>query len=98
MALARWPKPDFADEGAAAEINWLVEAISEVRSVRAEIVPYGKYEAEEQGGWMNGFTENYIKVKTEYDPLLVNEIAKVKLLSVDADGEVNIEMPVFVGH
>lgn len=56
------------------------------------------FEAEEKGGWMNGFTENYIKVKTEYDPLLVNEMAKVKLLAVDTDGEVNIEMPVFVGH
>jgi threonylcarbamoyladenosine tRNA methylthiotransferase MtaB len=49
------------------------------------------FEAEESGGMMNGFTENYIKVKTPYDPLLVNEMVEVKLTSIDADGEVLVE-------
>lgn len=49
------------------------------------------FEAEENGGMMNGFTENYIKVKTPYDPLLVNELVEVKLTGIDADGEVTVE-------
>jgi len=49
------------------------------------------FEAEEQGGMMNGFTENYIKVKTQYDPLLVNELVQVRLTGIDTDGEVTAE-------
>lgn len=49
------------------------------------------FEAEENGGMMNGFTENYIKVKTPYDPLLVNELVEVRLTGIDADGEVTVE-------
>jgi len=37
LALSRWPKPGFADEAAAAEINWLVDLISAIRSVRSEM-------------------------------------------------------------
>ncbi|MBB4302572.1 valyl-tRNA synthetase [Rhodobium orientis] len=37
-----WPELDFADTDAADELNWLVEVISAVRSVRAEMnVPAG---------------------------------------------------------
>ena len=34
---ARWPAPDFEDAEAAAEINWLVELVSGIRSVRSEM-------------------------------------------------------------
>jgi len=34
---AVWPEPVLADEAAADEINWLVELVSGVRSVRAEM-------------------------------------------------------------
>jgi valyl-tRNA synthetase len=37
LALSRWPKPDFSDAQAAAEINWLVELVSAIRSVRNEM-------------------------------------------------------------
>jgi valyl-tRNA synthetase len=37
LALTRWPQPDFADEAAAAEINWLVDLVSGIRSVRSEM-------------------------------------------------------------
>jgi valyl-tRNA synthetase len=37
LALTRWPKPDFSDEAAAAEINWLVELVGAIRSVRNEM-------------------------------------------------------------
>ncbi|WP_187970856.1 valine--tRNA ligase [Aquibium microcysteis] len=37
LALTRWPQPNFADEAAAAEINWLVDLVSGIRSVRSEM-------------------------------------------------------------
>jgi valyl-tRNA synthetase len=42
LCHARWPRPDFADADAAAEINWLVDLVSGIRSVRSEMnVPAG---------------------------------------------------------
>jgi valyl-tRNA synthetase len=37
LALARWPQAEFADAEAAGEINWLVELVTGIRSVRAEM-------------------------------------------------------------
>lgn len=45
------------------------------------------FEEETDGEWMYGFTDNYIKVKTHYDPLLVNEVVTVFLEQVAADGD-----------
>ncbi len=42
LALAAWPDTGFADADAAADINWLIGLVSEIRSVRAEMnVPAG---------------------------------------------------------
>ena len=45
------------------------------------------FEEETDGIWMYGFTDNYIRVKIQYDPLLVNEIVDVQLTAIDADGD-----------
>lgn len=37
LCHANWPQPLQADEAAAAEINWLVNLVTEIRSVRAEM-------------------------------------------------------------
>ncbi|MFN3549678.1 MAG: valine--tRNA ligase [Mesorhizobium sp.] len=37
LALTRWPQPSFADDAAADEINWLVDLVSGIRSVRSEM-------------------------------------------------------------
>ena len=37
LALTRWPALEFEDEDAAADINWLVELVSGIRSVRSEM-------------------------------------------------------------
>lgn len=37
LCHAPWPNPEFSDAQAAAEINWLVELVSGIRSVRAEM-------------------------------------------------------------
>ena len=49
------------------------------------------FEGDHKNGLMHGFTRNYIKVRTQYDPLLVNEIIPVKLISVASDGDMEIE-------
>ncbi|MDP3896781.1 MAG: class I tRNA ligase family protein, partial [Mesorhizobium sp.] len=37
LCHAAWPKPDFEDADAAAEMNWLVDLVSGIRSVRSEM-------------------------------------------------------------
>ncbi|PWL17965.1 valine--tRNA ligase [Falsochrobactrum shanghaiense] len=42
LALAHWPELSFEDEDAAADINWLVDLVTGIRSVRVEMnVPAG---------------------------------------------------------
>ncbi|WP_299126967.1 tRNA (N(6)-L-threonylcarbamoyladenosine(37)-C(2))-methylthiotransferase MtaB [uncultured Winogradskyella sp.] len=44
------------------------------------------FEGENKEGYINGFTENYVKVKVPWNPELVNTIHKVKLTKIDDDG------------
>ncbi len=44
------------------------------------------WESDVQNGFMFGFTDNYIRVKTSYDPSLVNEIKTIHLENMDSDG------------
>jgi threonylcarbamoyladenosine tRNA methylthiotransferase MtaB len=44
------------------------------------------FESDNSQGWMHGFTENYIKVKTKYDPRLSNQIRRVVLNDMDDQG------------
>lgn len=47
------------------------------------------FEAEEKGNFMFGFTDNYIKVKAEYDPLMVNEVVAMNLEHINEDGTIS---------
>lgn len=49
------------------------------------------FEGDIKDGYMHGFSKNYVKVRTEYDPLLVNEVVPVKFLSISESGDVDIE-------
>ncbi len=44
------------------------------------------FEADHKEGFMHGFTDNYIKVKTPYTPELINQLKEVTLDALDADG------------
>jgi valyl-tRNA synthetase len=37
LCHAEWPSPSYADDAAADEINWLIDLVSGIRSVRAEM-------------------------------------------------------------
>ena len=49
------------------------------------------FESENKEGYINGFTENYVKVKTPWNPELVNTLHKVKLTEIDKDGLVRFD-------
>jgi len=49
------------------------------------------FEEDIEDGCMHGFTENYVRVKAKYDPLLINELKKVRLTSIDASGLMEVE-------
>ncbi len=41
---------------------------------------------------IHGFTDNYIRVKTAYNPALINKVCEVKLLSIDKEGVFDVEL------
>ena len=44
------------------------------------------FENENKEGFINGFTENYVKVKTPWNPKLANTLKSVILTEIDQDG------------
>lgn len=44
------------------------------------------FEGENKDGFIHGFTENYIKVKTKFDSKLVNQLREVYLSELDSEG------------
>lgn len=49
------------------------------------------FEGENKSGYIHGFTENYVKVKTFWNPELVNTKRQVILDEIDADGLVKVD-------
>jgi threonylcarbamoyladenosine tRNA methylthiotransferase MtaB len=49
------------------------------------------FENENKEGYIQGFTENYVKVKTPWNPALVNTTHRVQLTEIDEDGLVRFD-------
>ena len=49
------------------------------------------FESENKEGYIHGFTENYVKVKTPWNPELVNTLREINLTRIDEDGSVRME-------
>ena len=49
------------------------------------------FESENKEGYIHGFTENYVKVKTPWNPELVNTLHEINLTKIDDDGSVRME-------
>jgi threonylcarbamoyladenosine tRNA methylthiotransferase MtaB len=49
------------------------------------------FESENKEGYIHGFTENYVKVKTPWNPELVNTLHKINLTKIDEDGSVRMK-------
>lgn len=58
------------------------------------------FEEDVVNGYMQGFTENYVRVSVQYDPLLINEMKTLRLTNINAEGNVEAEesesIPMFV--
>ena len=54
------------------------------------------FENENKRGYINGFSENYVKVRTPWNPQLANTIERVTLQSIDQEGFVRFEKKVKV--
>jgi threonylcarbamoyladenosine tRNA methylthiotransferase MtaB len=48
------------------------------------------FENDSQNGYMEGFTENYVRVVAKYDPMLINECMPVQLLSINNSMQVEV--------
>ena len=44
------------------------------------------FESENKEGYIHGFTENYVKVKTPWNPAFINTLHTITLTSIDEDG------------
>lgn len=49
------------------------------------------FESENKEGYIHGFTENYVKVKTPWNPELVNTVHEINLTKIDEDGSVRMD-------
>ena len=49
------------------------------------------FESENKAGYIHGFTENYVKIKSPWNPELVNTLHQVELTEIDDDGIVRFE-------
>lgn len=49
------------------------------------------FEGENKEGYIHGFTENYVKVKTPWNPELVNTLHQIQLTKIDEDGLVRFD-------
>jgi threonylcarbamoyladenosine tRNA methylthiotransferase MtaB len=54
------------------------------------------FEQDIEEGMMHGFTENYIRVCAKYDPMMVNELKEVELISINDKGTVDVQEPELV--
>ncbi len=86
-----------------AERNKMLTILSEKKRRSFYETQLGKegtvlFEADSKDGFMHGFTRNYVKVKAKYDPILVNELKDIKLVSIASDGDVEITESLVFSH
>jgi threonylcarbamoyladenosine tRNA methylthiotransferase MtaB len=52
------------------------------------------FEGENNKGYCTGFTENYVKVRSAWNPELVNTLKEIILESIDSEGYVRFRIKV----
>jgi threonylcarbamoyladenosine tRNA methylthiotransferase MtaB len=50
------------------------------------------FEADEEEGFMYGFTSNYVKVKTKFDDSMINQLAEIRMEKIDGNGIMDISV------
>ena len=49
------------------------------------------FETENKEGYIHGFTENYVRVKTPWNPELINTLHQINLTKIDEEGTVRLD-------
>jgi threonylcarbamoyladenosine tRNA methylthiotransferase MtaB len=49
------------------------------------------FESDNKEGYIHGFTENYVRVKTPWNPALANTLQEINLTKIDEDGSVRMD-------
>lgn len=89
--------PDVVPVTERKKRNRMLRILSEKKSRHFYGEQAGKeftvlFEGDNKNGFMHGFTENYIKAKTQFDPSLINQTIRVKIAGIDNDNCALIEM------
>src|SRR5690554_2593658 len=76
--------------------NKMLRILSEKKRMSVYNTQLGKthrviWEADNKNGKMHGFTENYVKVETDYDARLINQSERVELFSLNNAGMVEVK-------
>lgn len=53
------------------------------------------FENDVEDGMMHGFTDNYIRVSAKYDPILINELKRIRLVAINDKGFAEVEETVY---
>lgn len=88
--------PGVVDTGERARRSKMLHILSEKKRRYFYAKEAGKsypvlWEAENNGGFMSGFTPNYLRVKTEFDSSFVNTISPVTLAQIEENTSGNGE-------
>jgi threonylcarbamoyladenosine tRNA methylthiotransferase MtaB len=83
--------PDIVQEKIKKERSRILHHLSDQKKKAFYLQNKGRevsvlFESDNSCGWMHGFSENYIKVKTKYDTSLSNQIRQVVLQEIDDEG------------
>jgi threonylcarbamoyladenosine tRNA methylthiotransferase MtaB len=84
------------DEREKRRRSKLLHELSELKKKQFYKQQIGKsaevlWESDNINGFMHGFTGNYVKVSTPYDPDLINHIKTVKIIAVNNDDTCSVE-------
>jgi len=81
LALTQWPDLQFVDEAAAADLNWLVELVSGIRSLRVEMnVPAGA-----QAPLVVLDADRLTKERITRHELVIKRLARLETITFAAD-------------
>ncbi|MDO5654905.1 MAG: tRNA (N(6)-L-threonylcarbamoyladenosine(37)-C(2))-methylthiotransferase MtaB [Flavobacteriaceae bacterium] len=77
--------------------NKMLRILSEKKRVAFYLSQMGTtrkvlWEEENRNGFMYGYTDNYIRVQTEFDPNLINKLMEVELVELNTDGIVEVKL------
>lgn len=88
--------PEIVDSATRAKRSKMLRGLSAKKrnsfyNKQLNTVHTALFEDENKKGYIYGFTENYIKVKTPWNPQLANTLHKVRLTEIDNEGCVRLE-------